>query len=76
MSKLTPEKIFYEYSKKLINKDSTITFLITIIEESNDDQNRIKSISLLKFLKFKDFRILKILENCIISESNQNLSNY
>lgn len=71
MSKLTPEKIFYDYSKKILNKDLTITYLITIIEESTDDQNRIKSINLLKFLKFKDFRILKILENCIISESNQ-----
>ncbi len=71
MSKLTPEKIFYEYSKKKINKDLTITYLITIIDEGNDDQNRIKSINLLKYLKFKDLRILKILENCIISESNQ-----
>jgi len=71
MSKLTPEKIFYEYSKKIINKDLIITYLITLIEDSGDDSNRIKSINILKFLKFKDLRILKILENCIISESNQ-----
>ena len=71
MSKLTPEKIFYEYSKKIINKDLTITYLITLIEDSGDNSNRIKSINILKFLKFKDTRILKILENCIISENNQ-----
>jgi hypothetical protein len=70
MSKLTPEKIFYEYSKKIINKDLAITYLITLIEESGVDSSRIKSIKLLKFLKFKDLRIIKILENCIISESN------
>jgi len=71
MSKLTPEKIFNEYTKRKINKDLTITYLITIVDEGNDDQNRIKSINSLKYLKFKDLRILKILENCIISESNQ-----
>jgi len=54
MSKLTPEKIFYEYSKKIINKDLTITYLITLIEDSGDNSNRIKSINILKFLKFKD----------------------
>jgi Leucine-rich repeat (LRR) protein len=54
-----------------MNKDLTITYLITLIEDSGDDNNRIKSINLLKFLKFKDPRILKILENCIISESSQ-----
>ena len=71
MSKLTPEKIFNEYLKKIINRDLTITYLITLIEEGNDDYNRIKSINLLKFMKLKDTRILNILENCIISENNQ-----
>ncbi len=75
MSKLTPEKIFYEYSKRRMNKDLTITYLITLIEDSGDDINRIKSINLLKFLKFKDPRVLKILENCIISENNQLVRN-
>jgi len=75
MSKLTPEKIFYEYSKKLINKGLTITYLITLIEDSGDDSNRIKSINFLKFLKFKDNRILKILEDCIISENNHLVRN-
>jgi Leucine-rich repeat (LRR) protein len=75
MLKLTPEKIIFDYSKKLINKDLTITYLITLIEEINDDYDRIKSINLLKYLKFKDLRILKILENCIISESNHLVRN-
>lgn len=75
MLKLTPEKIIFDYSKKLINKDLTITYLITLIEEINDDYDRIKSINLLKFLKFKDPKIYKILENSIISESNHLVRN-
>lgn len=75
MLKLTPEKIIFDYSKKIINKDLTITYLITLIEEINDDYDRIKSINLLKFLKFKVPKIYKILENSIISESNHLVRN-
>lgn len=75
MSKLTPEKITNEYLKKIINRDLTITYLITLIEELSVDYNRIESINLLKFLKFKDSRIYRILENCIISENNQLVRN-
>jgi Leucine-rich repeat (LRR) protein len=72
---LTPEKILEEFHNKKINKPSALHSLISFIENSDNDEDRIKSLNALENIDIIDDSIFKILENIVISDVNATLRN-
>ena len=70
---LTPNKIYEEFRSKNVDKSITIESLITLIENIDDDNVRKESIDILNKIDVKHKNVFKILENILISDSNENL---
>jgi hypothetical protein len=69
--KLTPKQIFTQLRDKAINKPTGIEKLISIIEKSNDNDERIEALNTFKRLHFKDKRLFDLLENLLISDYSE-----
>ncbi len=71
MRKLRPSLIFEKYKLKEFDKASLIKYLVYFIEESQDKKERLEALELLKMIDLKDDKIFTILENIMLSDSNE-----
>ena len=70
---LTVAKIYNYVSTKSINKSEATELLNYFIENSDDSEIRNISILAFKVLGFKNSRVFNILENCLLSDQNQDV---
>ncbi len=68
---LTPSKIFDEYQKNNIDKLTASDFLISIIENSDNNKDRVACIENLEKIGIKSISSFKLLESLLISDSNE-----
>ncbi|MFX1479906.1 MAG: hypothetical protein ACFFCI_17445 [Promethearchaeota archaeon] len=68
--RLTPEKIIEEFRDNKIGKASALQSLISFIENSNDEEIRLKSLNLLDLFDLKGKHFFQILENLVVSDEN------
>ncbi|MFW9866119.1 MAG: hypothetical protein ACFFEN_08490 [Candidatus Thorarchaeota archaeon] len=73
--RLTPDKIIEEFQDNKIGKVSALQSLVSFIENSNDEEIRLKSLNLLNNFDIKDKYLFQILENLVISDENAIIRN-
>ncbi|MBY8985125.1 MAG: hypothetical protein KGD65_08670 [Candidatus Lokiarchaeota archaeon] len=72
---LSPERIYEDFSKKFIDKTSATKLLLSLIESSEREEIRVESIKKLNHIGVKDDESFKLLENLVISDSNETIRN-
>ena len=72
---IIPSKIYDDYLNNNLDKNSAIEILISLIEDSDIADIRIDSIHYLIKIDGKNERIFKLLENLMISDSNEEVRN-
>jgi DNA-binding transcriptional ArsR family regulator len=72
----TPSKIFQDIKNNKLDIDFGIQSLITIIETSYERDLRFKSLRYLKLLNKNSLRIFRLLENLLISDSDEQIRAY
>ena len=70
---MKPNEIYEDFRSRNVDKSKTIESLITLIENIDDDIVRKESIDILNKIDVKHKNVFKILENILISDSNENL---
>ena len=70
---LNPKKIYEDFGKNLISKESAVDSLIYLIENADSDVTRLKSIKILQKIGSKSDKTFSILENLLISDSNEEI---
>ncbi len=70
---LNPNTIYQKILQNKINRIEGIEFLISIIEKSDTTSARLESLKILYRLKTQDQIVFKTLENCIISDENEEI---
>ena len=70
---LNPKKIYNEFRKKVIDKESAIDSLIYLIENADSTETRLESIKTLLKIDSKNDKTFSILENLLISDSNEEI---
>ena len=70
---LNPKKIYNEFKKKVIDKESAVDSLIYLIENAESDETRLKCIKTLQKISSKNDKTFSILENLLISDSNEEI---
>ncbi|MFX0017637.1 MAG: leucine-rich repeat domain-containing protein [Promethearchaeota archaeon] len=70
---LQPSTIYSDYRGQNIGKSKAVDLLIFIIENIENDDIRKECIDILNKIEIKQNRVFKILENILISDSNENL---
>lgn len=70
---LFPQKIYKDFRSQIIQKSRAIDLLILLIEKIDDDSTRKECIEILNKIGVKHNRVFKILENILISDSDENL---
>ena len=71
----SPKKIYENYCNKSLDRDSAIDTLLAIIENSENNTNRVESINILGEMSVKSKEIFSLLENLLISDSNERVRN-
>lgn len=72
---LTPEKICEEFENNNLDKHTAFDLLISLIENSENENDRVKSIESLEKIGIFNGKTFNILENALISDSNGNIRN-
>ncbi|MFW9946884.1 MAG: hypothetical protein ACFFDX_08665 [Candidatus Odinarchaeota archaeon] len=72
---LTPQKIYEKLNNNDLDKKSSIDLLLSIIENSDEDQLRLESIEVLDRIRAKDEKIFKMIENLLVSDTSPELRN-
>ncbi|MHA2035225.1 MAG: leucine-rich repeat domain-containing protein [Promethearchaeota archaeon] len=72
---LTPERIYEDFSKNHIDRPSATKLLLSLVESSEREEVRIESIKKLNHIGVKDEQVFKLLENLLISDSNETMRN-
>ena len=72
---LTPEKICEEFENNNLDKHTAFDLLISLIENSENENDRVKSIESLEKIGIFNGKTFIILENALISDSNGNIRN-
>jgi hypothetical protein len=71
---LTPDRIINNTLDGTLNNSEAVESLLLLVEQSDDQRIRVKSIEALKRIFFNDKNkkeaIFKILENCVVSDEN------
>jgi len=67
---LSPDIIYNGFLSGDLNKEEAAELLISLIELSEIAQIRIKSLELLKKIRYKNPKIYEILEDCLVSDEN------
>lgn len=70
---LTPGKIFEEYQKNNLDKHSAADLLISIIDNSDNDEIRVACLDELEKIGVKNIKTFKLLESLLISDSSENV---
>jgi Leucine-rich repeat (LRR) protein len=71
----SPKKIYENFLDNNLDKHTAIDLLISIIENSDDDIERIKCVENLKKMGEKNDKIYKILENLLLADTNEKVRN-
>lgn len=71
----TPEQLYQRFSNKEIDKLTLINSLLLLIEESTEEIHRIDAINQLRSLGIKSDHLFTIMENLMISDSNDKVRN-
>jgi len=72
---LTPSKIYEEYFKNNLDKQSAAKLLVSLIDNSESDKVRVESIQALEKIKIDDNKSFRFLENLLISDSSERVRN-
>ncbi len=72
---LTPLKVFQDLKENKLDRKSAAELLITLIENSESDDTRIESANFLVQIGIKNEDIFKVMENLLISDSNEKIRN-
>ncbi len=72
---LNPEKICEEFENHNLDKHTAFDLLISLIENSENENDRVKSIESLEKIGIFNGQTYTILENLLISDSNGNIRN-
>ncbi|MFX0021913.1 MAG: leucine-rich repeat domain-containing protein [Candidatus Hermodarchaeota archaeon] len=72
---LTPKSIYKDLKKKNLDYSSALDLLITLIENTDDFSTRLESIGVLEKIQAKDDKTFVLLENLLISDSNEIIRN-
>lgn len=72
---LTPKSIYQDLKKKNLDYTSALDLLTTIIENADDFSTRLESIAVLEKIHAKDDKTFTLLENLLISDSNEIIRN-
>ena len=72
---LTPSKIYEEYFKNNLDKQSAAKLLISLIDNCESDKVRVESIQALEKIKIDDNKSFRFLENLLISDSSERVRN-
>jgi len=67
---LTPERIYEDFEKKIINKHTAFDLLISLIENSDNEDIRLSSLKFLEKIGIIDEPYFNLIENMLISDSN------
>ena len=67
---LTPEDICYKVANNQLTKIAATELLISLLEESDNDEIRAKCISAFSKLASKNQKIFRIIENCLVSDKS------
>ena len=70
---LSPKKIYDDFNKKDIDKLSAADLLISLIENSDKVDTRLKSIETLEKIAAKSKNVFNILENLLISDNSEEI---
>ena len=70
---LNPQNIYDKILQNEIKATEGIRYLISIVERSDKPSARLESLEILYKLKAHNDNIFKILENCIISDENEEI---
>lgn len=71
----SPRKIYEEFLDKSLDKNSAVILLISLIENVDDNEIRLDSINILKKIEALDDRVFKLLENLLVSDSDEKIRN-
>lgn len=71
----SPKKIYENFLDNNLDKHTAIDLLISIIENSDDNIERIKCVVNLKKMGDKNDKIFKILENLLLADTNEKVRN-
>jgi len=75
MLEITPEQLYQRFCNKEIDKLTLINSLLLLIEESTDEVYRIGAINQLRRLGIKSDHLFTIMENLMISDTNDKIRN-
>ncbi len=70
---LNPKKIYSDFRKSVIDKESAVDSLIYLIENADSIETRLGSIKTLLKIDSKNDKSFSILENLLISDSNEEM---
>lgn len=70
---LTPSRILAEFYKKNIDEPFAAQLLLSLVESSENEEIRVESIKKLNHIGIKDDEVFKLLENLLISDSNETM---
>jgi len=70
---VTPQNIYSDYRKKLLNKISASDSFLFLIENSKSEQIRLESIYFLNEIGLQNRYMFKFLENLLISDLNESI---
>ncbi|MFX1493944.1 MAG: HEAT repeat domain-containing protein, partial [Promethearchaeota archaeon] len=70
---LTPRAIFNDVRNNDLDKSSALDLIIVLIENTEDAKTRLECIDILEKIKIKNKKAFKILENLLISDSNERI---
>jgi len=72
---LTPKAIYENLRNKDLDYYSALELLITLIENTDNIDIRIQSLQILEKIQAKDERVFKLLENLLVSDSDEIIRN-
>ena len=70
---LNPKKIYSDFRKSVIDKESAVDSLIYLIENADSTETRLESIRTLQRIGSKNDKTFSILESLLISDSNEEI---
>ncbi|MFW9948115.1 MAG: hypothetical protein ACFFDX_14925, partial [Candidatus Odinarchaeota archaeon] len=70
---LTPRAIFNDVRNNDLDKTSALELIIVLIENTEDAKTRLECIDIIEKIKIKNKKAFKILENLLISDSNERI---
>ena len=71
----TPKKIYKDFQNKNLDRYSAVEILISIIDNSDNEDERIECVENLKKIGVKSNKVFKFLENLLVSDSNERIRN-